>query len=78
MRCLGSLRRDKLGSSRGAGVVARRSVRVFGRPGVGGSELEAMWRRGPFLKISPGCYVARLVADEVGIRIACAPAPCQR
>lgn len=30
-----------------------------------GIELEAMWRRGPFLKLSPGCYVARLVADEI-------------
>lgn len=33
--------------------------------GLSGPELEARWRRGPFLKLSPGCYVARLVADEV-------------
>jgi len=33
--------------------------------GLDGNELEAMWRRGPFLKLAPGCYVARLVKDEV-------------
>lgn len=33
--------------------------------GVSGKELETMWRKGPFVKLSPGCYVARLVADDV-------------
>ena len=33
--------------------------------GLSGEELETQWRRGPFVKLAPGAYVARLVGDEV-------------
>ena len=26
---------------------------------------KAMWRKGPFVKLAPGTYVARLIGDEV-------------
>ena len=40
------------------------AMRLMGA-GVSGAALERMWRKGPFLKLSPGCYVARLITDEV-------------
>ncbi len=32
--------------------------------GVSGAELEPMWRAGPYLKLAPGTYVAKLEGDS--------------
>ena len=37
----------------------------LGIPDLSGEDLETMWRKGPFVKLAPGTYVARLIGDDV-------------